>query len=510
MSTPSTPETASAGASSEVEHLDVIIIGAGLSGIDAAWHVQEKCGWASYAVFEARGSLGGTWDLFRYPGIRSDSDMYTLGYSFRPWRGDRAIADGGSILEYLADTATEFGIDAHIRFHHRITAAAWSSDEARWHVTAERTDTGEELAFTCGFLFACTGYYRYDRGYLPALPGMDDFAGTLVHPQFWPEHLDVDGKRVVVVGSGATAITLVPALASMGAQVTMLQRSPTWVVSLPAAGGLSARLRSLLPIRVSGPLVRWLNALKSQGSYFLSRRRPDIVRKALRKGLEHHLPDGYDIDTHFTPRYDPWDQRLCVVPDADLFTAIADGSATVVTDTIDTFTTTGIRCSSGEHLDADIIVTATGLDLLFLGGMDLTVDGEPVDPATRLAYKGMMLDGVPNLAMVIGYVNASWTLKADLTCEYACRLLNHLRSTGQRQCTPVSAGAEVSPVPLMSLQSGYIERAAQRMPRQGTTFPWRVDQSYLRDYRAMRRSPVDDGAMQFTNPALPRVDATRV
>jgi monooxygenase len=494
-----------------VEHLDVIIVGAGLSGIDAAWHVQERCGWATYAVFEARGSLGGTWDLFRYPGIRSDSDMYTLGFSFRPWQGDRAIADGSSILEYLADTVVEFGIDQHIRFRHRITAAAWSTDEARWHITAERTDTGEQLRFTCGFLFACTGYYRYDRGYLPDLPGMHDFGGTLVHPQFWPEDLNVDGQRVVVVGSGATAITLVPALASQGARVTMLQRSPSWVVSLPAAGGgLSARLRSLLPTAVSGPLVRWLNALKSQGSYFLSRRRPDVVRKALRKGLEHHLPDDYDIDTHFTPRYDPWDQRLCVVPDGDLFMAIADGSATVVTDTIDTFTATGIRCSSGEHLDADIVVTATGLDLLFLGGMDITVDGEPVDPATRLAYKGMMLDGVPNLAMVIGYVNASWTLKADLTCAYACRLLNHLHSTGLRQSTPVSDGAEVSPVPLMSLRSGYIERAADRMPRQGTSFPWRVDQSYLRDHRAMRRSRIDDGAMRFTNPASPRVDAERV
>jgi monooxygenase len=492
------------------EHLDVIVIGAGLSGIDAAWHLQDRCNWATYAVLEARDSLGGTWDLFRYPGIRSDSDMYTLGYSFRPWQGDKAIADGGSILDYLTDTAAEFGIDRHIRFNHRIVAAAWSTDECLWHVTAERTDTGEQVSLTCGFLFSCTGYYRYDRGYQPDLPGMDRFAGELVHPQFWPDDLEVSGRRVVVVGSGATAITLVPALADRGAEVTMLQRSPTWVVSLSASGGLSAALRRFLPAGISGPALRWLNALKSQGSYFLSRRRPDLVRKALRKGLEHHLPEGYDIDTHFTPRYDPWDQRLCVVPDGDLFKAIADGRATVVTDTIDTITETGVQCSSGQHLDADVIVTATGLDLLFLGGMELTVDGERVDATDRLAYKGMMLDGVPNLAMVVGYVNASWTLRADLTCEYACRVLHHMHTTGLRQCMPVSEDVEATAEPLFGLAAGYIQRAVNRMPRQGSRFPWRVDHSYVRDYRAMKRSSLNDGVMQFSHPASARAGAGQV
>lgn len=483
------------------EHLDVLVVGAGLSGIAAGHHLQATSPWASYAIFEARGAIGGTWDLFRYPGIRSDSDMFTLGYSFRPWDGERSIATGESILRYIEATAAAEGIDRKIRFHHRILRADWSTDDARWHVQAERTDTGEQLELTCGFLFSCSGYYRYDHGYLPEWEGMDAFQGTVVHPQHWPDDLDVAGKRVVVIGSGATAITLVPSLAEQGAQVTMLQRSPTYVMSLPSKDPSANLLRRLLPSRVSGPIIRWQHALVTQGMYRLSRRRPQLIKRILRKGLEQQLPAGFDIDTHFTPRYDPWDQRLCLAADGDLFRAIRKGTATVVTDTIDAFTPTGIRVASGEELEADIVVTATGLELLFLGGIELTVDGEKVVPSERFAYKGMMLEGVPNLAMAIGYTNASWTLKAELTCDYVARLLNATRERGMRQCTPVNVDGSLEPDELLPLSSGYIARASERMPKQGDRFPWQVHQSYLADYRAMKRRPLDDGTMRFSNPA---------
>jgi cation diffusion facilitator CzcD-associated flavoprotein CzcO len=490
-----------------VEHLDVLIVGAGLSGIGAAHHLQSRCGWASYAIFEARDAIGGTWDLFRYPGIRSDSDMFTLGYSFRPWQGDDAIADGASILRYIRETAAEAGIDRKIRFHHRIVTAEWSTDEARWHVVAERTDTGERVEVTCGFLFSCSGYYRYDHGYLPDFEGMDRFSGTLVHPQAWPEDLDVSGRRVVVIGSGATAITLVPSLAEQGAQVTMLQRSPTYVASLPRRDPLANLLRRLLPARWSGPIVRWAHALATQGSYQLSRRRPALMKRILRRGVQRQLPRGYDVDRHFTPRYDPWDQRLCVAPDGDLFAAIRSGRASVVTDRIATFTEGGLLLESGQQLDADVIVTATGLELLFLGGIELSVDGEKVDVAERLTYKGMMIEDVPNLAIAIGYTNASWTLKCDLTCRYVCRLLEHLRATGLRQCTPRATEGAASSEPLLGLSSGYITRAADRLPKQGTRFPWQVHQSYLADHRALMRSPVVDDAMEFSNPEPATVSA---
>ncbi|MFN8019022.1 MAG: NAD(P)/FAD-dependent oxidoreductase [Acidimicrobiales bacterium] len=483
-----------------MEHLDVLVVGAGLSGIAAAHHLQEKCPWATYAIFEARDAIGGTWDLFRYPGIRSDSDMFTLGYSFRPWDGAKSIAAGGDILQYIKDTAAAEGIDQRIRFHHRITAADWSTEDARWHVTAERTDTGEAVELTCAFLFSCSGYYRYDQGYLPEWDGMDRFGGTWVHPQAWPQDLELAGKRVVVIGSGATAITLVPSLAPMAAHVTMLQRSPTYVMALPTTDPLANLVRRILPDKVSGPLIRWQHALMSQGMYRLSRRRPDLIKKILRKGLERGLPAGFDIDKHFTPTYDPWDQRLCVVADGDMFKAIKHGTASVVTDTIDTFTETGIRLASGEELEADIVITATGLELLFLGGIDLTVDGEKVDPAGKLSYKGMMLQDVPNLALALGYTNASWTLKAELTCDYVCRLLNHLRTSGYRQCTPVDDVGMGSDEPVFGLSSGYVTRAADRLPKQGKAFPWQVHQSYLADYRIMKRSKVDDGVMRFTNP----------
>ena len=483
-----------------MQHVDVLIVGAGLSGIGAAHYVQTECPWASYAIFEARDSIGGTWDLFRYPGIRSDSDMFTLGYSFRPWDGEKSIADGPSILQYIKDTAAEAGIDDHIRFHHRIVKADWSTDDARWHVVAERTDTGETVELTCGFLFSCSGYYRYDRGHLPDFDGMDRFGGTIVHPQFWPDDLDYAGKRVVVIGSGATAVTLIPSMARDAAHVTMLQRSPSYITTLPAKNPLARLLRKLLPEPRAGRTIRWINALMTQGSYQFSRRRPKLMKKLLLGGVKLQLPRGFDVDKHFTPRYDPWDQRLCVVPDGDLFKAIKKRKASVVTDHITTFTETGLLVDSGEELEADVVITATGLELLFIGGIELTVDGEPVDLPSKLTYKGMMLEGVPNLALAIGYTNASWTLKCDLTCDYVTRLLNRMHETGMRQCTPVNTDASVTAEPLLGLTSGYVQRSAHKFPKQGSKFPWQVHQSYLRDYRALKLSDIDDGAMVFSNP----------
>jgi monooxygenase len=483
-----------------VEHLDVLIVGAGLSGIGAGHHLQTKCPWARYAIFEARDAIGGTWDLFRYPGIRSDSDMFTLGYSLRPWDRPESIADGPSILQYIRDTARETGVDDHIRFRHRIVQADWSTADARWSVTAERTDTGETVQVTAGFVFSCSGYYRYDQGYTPEFPGRDDFGGTIVHPQAWPADLDYAGKRVVVIGSGATAITLIPAIAETAGHVTMLQRSPSYVASLPGTNPFTGVLHKALPRRWADTAVRWVNALATQAFFQLSQRRPALVKKVLRRGVERQLPAGYDVDTHFTPRYDPWDQRLCVAPDGDLFRAIREGRASVVTDTIDTFTETGIRLTSGGELEADIIVTATGLDLLFLGGVALTVDGEDPGVTDRLTYKGMMVEGVPNLAIAIGYTNASWTLKCDLTCDYVCRMLNHMRRTGLRQATPVNTDVGVTGRALLGLSSGYVQRAVDRFPKQGTAFPWQVHQSYLKDFRALRLRGLEDEAMVFSNP----------
>jgi len=484
-----------------MEHLDVLVVGAGLSGIAAGHYLQTGCPWARYAILEARDAIGGTWDLFRYPGVRSDSDMFTLGYSFRPWQAESSIAEGPAILRYIRETAASESIDRQIRFRQRVVRADWSSDEARWHVTVERTDTGERLALTAGFLFSCSGYYRYDRGYLPAFAGMERFGGRIVHPQAWPDDLDVDGKRVVVIGSGATAVTLLPSLAASAAHVVMLQRSPSYIASIPARAPILGLLRKLMSRERAGAVMRWMLAVGSQLFFQLSQRRPALVKQMLRRGLERRLPAGYDIDTHFTPRYDPWDQRLCAAPDGDFFAAIREGKASVVTDRIARFTENGLRLESGAELAADVIVTATGLEMLFLGGIELTVDGRTIDAPKRLVYKGMMLEGVPNLALAIGYTNASWTLKCELSCEYVCRLLRHLRRTGLRQCMPVNRDPEVSPQPLLGLSAGYIQRAADRFPKQGSRFPWRVYQSYLRDYFALKRSRVDDRVMVFSNPA---------
>jgi monooxygenase len=483
------------------EHLDVLIVGAGLSGIGAAWHLQDRCPGKRYAILEAREDLGGTWDLFRYPGIRSDSDMHTLGYRFRPWTAEKSITDGESILEYVRQTASEHGIDERIRYGHRVVAAEWSSEDSRWTVAAERADTGETVRLTCDFLWACSGYYRYDEGYTPEFEGVDRFPGPVVHPQRWPEDLEYEGKRVVVIGSGATAVTLVPAMAEKAEHVTMLQRSPTYIASLPARDPIANRLRRFLPGRIVYSIVRWKNVLLQTAFYQLSRRRPEVVKRFIRKGVERSLPAGYDIDKHFKPLYNPWDQRLCLVPDGDLFRAISKGQASVVTDRIATFTERGIELESGEELEADVIVTATGLNLLFLGGMGVTVDGEELDVAHRMTYKGMMLSGVPNAAFTVGYTNASWTLKADLTSEYVCRLLNHMDVHGYRRCVPEVRDPSVTEQPLLDFTSGYVLRSLDSFPKQGSKEPWRLRQNYVFDIRTIRRGPIDDGQMQFSSGA---------
>jgi cation diffusion facilitator CzcD-associated flavoprotein CzcO len=482
------------------EHFDVVIVGAGLSGIGAGHHLQDNCPQKTYVILEGRETIGGTWDLFRYPGIRSDSDMYTLGYRFRPWREAKAIADGASILKYVCDTAVEGGIDRHIRYRHMVRHASWDSSTATWTVQAERGPEAEPVSFTCNFLFMCSGYYDYAGGYEPEFPGAASFQGQIVHPQKWPADLDYAGKRVVVIGSGATAVTLVPEMAKQAAHVTMLQRSPTYVVSRPAEDQFANKLRRNLPAKLAYAITRWRNVLFTMYFYRLARSKPAQVKDALLKMVRTELGPDYDIATHFTPRYNPWDQRLCLVPDSDLFAAIKSGSASVATDQIETFTETGIKLRSGTELPADVIVTATGLKLIFLGGLTVDVDGKPVSFPDAMTYKGMMYSDVPNLASSFGYTNASWTLKCDLTCEYVCRLLNHMDRTGTRQCTPRLHG-EVQPEPWLDFTSGYVQRALHLMPRQGRTVPWKMHQNYARDLMALRFGKVDDGVMEFRKPA---------
>jgi monooxygenase len=478
------------------EHVDVLIVGAGLSGIGVACHLEDNCPGKSYAILEARDAIGGTWDLFRYPGIRSDSDMFTLCYSFRPWKEAQAIADGPAIRSYVRATADEYGAEDHIRFHHRVVRADWSSAEARWTVEAECTNTGETVRFTCSFLFGCTGYYRYDEGYLPRFEGRERFPGPIIHPQHWPEELDYAGKRVVVIGSGATAVTLVPAMAEEAAHVTMLQRSPSYIVTLPAEDPIAKRLLRVLPAKAAYSLVRWKNVSLMLLSFKLSRWKPDFMRKLIRRGVMRRLPEGYDVDVHFNPRYNPWQQRMCMVPDNDLFDAIAAGSASVVTDGVKTFTETGVKLSSGEELEADVIVTATGLNLLLFGGIDVSLDGDPVDFSKTVAYKGMMICGIPNMAVTLGYTNASWTLKCDLVSHYVTRLLNYMDAHGYTVCTPTAPDPSVRTDPFIDFNSGYVLRSIETLPRQGATSPWCLHQNYFRDVRLLKRGPVDD-AMEF-------------
>ncbi|MGI8458814.1 MAG: flavin-containing monooxygenase [Propionibacteriaceae bacterium] len=487
----------------EVEHVDVLIVGAGLSGIGAACHLRRECPTKSLAILEARDAIGGTWDLFRYPGIRSDSDMFTLGYAFRPWTSPKAIADGPSILAYVRDTAQAYGVDRLVRYGVRVVRAAWCSETARWTVTARRTDPGSaettETTMTCGFLSVCSGYYRYDEGFTPTFPGREEFTGQIVHPQHWPKDLDYADQRVVVIGSGATTVTLVPKLAERAAHVTMLQRSPTYIAAVSSRDHTADRLRGRVPTGVAYRLVRWKNVLTSIAIFQLSRRRPETMKALLRKGVVAKLPVDFDVDTHLAPTYNPWDQRLCAAPDGDIFRAISAGRADIVTDRIERFTPTGIRLGSGAELPADVVVTATGLNLMVIGGMALVVDGRPVEPADTLAYKGMMLSGVPNFSLTLGYTNASWTLKADLVARYVCRLLTHLDRRGYASVTPVvPTGLHRRGLqPLIDLQAGYVLRSVDALPKQGPRAPWRLHQNYVRDVLLMRFGPLADG-VRFT------------
>jgi len=499
----STTEVSPATVEAPAEHLDVLIVGAGISGIGAACHLRSRCPGKTFAILESRGAIGGTWDLFRYPGIRSDSDMFTLGYSFRPWEDPRAIADGPSIRTYVRDTAREHGVDRAIRFHHRVVRAEWSTPEARWSVEVERTDTGETVLLSCGFLQICTGYYRYDEGYTPTFAGAERFGGPIIHPQHWPEDLDYTDKRVVVIGSGATAVTLLPAMAERAAHVTMLQRSPTYIVALPSRDPLAERLRRLPP-RVVYSILRWKNVLLMLGSFRVARRWPEFAKRVVRRGIAKHLPPDYELDADFKPHYEPWDQRVCLVPDGDLFAAMNAGQASIVTDQIETFTETGIRLASGDELEADIIVTATGLNVQAIGGARIAVDGREVELSETVAYKGMMLSGVPNLALTLGYTNASWTLRCDLVSEYVCRLLNHMDERGYVQCTPREPPSSVAIKPFLDLKSGYVQRSLDALPKQGTRSPWRLHQNYPLDRLLMKTSRLEDEGVEFSRagPAM--------
>ncbi|MDC7810752.1 NAD(P)/FAD-dependent oxidoreductase [Sphingomonas koreensis] len=480
------------------EHFDVVVVGAGISGIGAGYFLQRDCPDRSYVILEGRERIGGTWDLFRYPGIRSDSDMYTLGYSFRPWTQAKAIADGPSILRYLDETARDHGIDRHIRHQHRVTGASWSTEDARWTVSVERGPDKEPVAFTCNFLFMCSGYYNYAAGYLPEFAGRDRFKGDIVHPQHWPQDLDYAGKRVVVIGSGATAVTLVPEMAKTAAHVTMLQRSPTYIVARPSEDGIANWLRAKLPGKLAYRLTRLKNISLGQFFYRLARRKPEKTKERLIQMVRDELGEDYDVATHFTPRYNPWDQRICLVPDADLFASIREGRASVVTDQIETFEEEGIRLKSGDLLPAEVIVTATGLDMQLMSGIPFTVDGVRVDPAKSLGYKAMMYSDIPNLASSFGYTNASWTLKSDLTAAYVARLLNTMKKRGMRQATPRIAG-DVEPEPFLDFTSGYVQRGMDKFPKQGNRKPWRVHQNYALDLVALRWGGIDEG-MEFSNP----------
>jgi cation diffusion facilitator CzcD-associated flavoprotein CzcO len=481
-----------------VESVDVLIVGAGISGIGCAYYLQRDHPEKSYAILEARAASGGTWDLFRYPGIRSDSDLQTFGFAFKPWTGKHAMAEGPEILSYIREAASENGIDKKIRTHHRALSAAWSSDHNRWLVTVERADSGERFQISARWLFAGTGYYRYDLGYTPELPGIASFTGQLIHPQQWPEDLDYAGKRVVVIGSGATAVTLIPAIAPAAGHVTMLQRSPSYIMAVPSHDAIANLMLKLFGPERGYDLARRKNIFQQTTVYKLCQRYPTRARALIRWLTARQLPVGYAVDEHFRPKYDPWDQRLCVVPDGDLFKTISAGRAEVVTDTIETFTHSGIRLSSGRELEADIVVTATGLNLLAFGGMELTVDGEPVSLKSRLAFRGLMLSGVPNFAYLVGYTNASWTLKVGLVCEHFCRMLSHMDEHGYERCVPELPYPNMTTAPLLDFSAGYVQRALDDFPKQGAYEPWRLAMSFRDDRRNLAEGPIEDRSLRFS------------
>ena len=477
------------------KHYDIIVVGAGLSGIGAAWHLQKHCPDKSFTILEGRDTIGGTWDLFRYPGIRSDSDMFTLGYGFRPWRQAKTIADGPSIKDYVIETARDCGVDKKIQFNHWITRLDWSSDDAKWTVTA--THEGREVTFTCNFLFMCSGYYRYAEGYTPDFADADKFRGRIVHPQHWPEDLDYAGKEVVVIGSGATAVTLIPSMADETAHITMLQRSPTYMISMPSVSPLAKFLSRLLPKSLVYRIMRWQRIVMQQFLFKRARAKPEKVKEFLLDQTREALGPDYDVETHFTPNYNPWEQRLCLVPDDDLFQTIKSGKASVVTDHIEAFTENGVRLRSGRELEADIIITATGLILEALGGADVTVDGQQIKPSDTYTYNGFMYSDIPNLASVFGYTNASWTLRADLVSEHVCRLINHMDETGQNIVTPKIKNPATAPEPFMDLAAGYVKRAAAIMPKQAEA-PWRHPHDYAKDVMSLRYGKIDHDALVFS------------
>jgi len=481
----------------DLEHFDVVIVGAGLSGVDAAYRLKTRRSGKRFCILEARDAIGGTWDLFRFPGIRSDSAMHTLGFPFRPWQDEKVIADGASIRSYIQETAEYYGIDREIRFGSRVVRASWSSAEALWTLDIRSGESSGISQISCVFLYLCSGYYEYARGYMPDFPGVKSFSGRLVHPQFWPQDLDYDGRRVVVIGSGATAVTLVPAMAKTAAHVTMLQRSPSYVVSRPASDSGMGWFRRNAPEWLAKGFLRWMDVIVGSLTYSLARRLPKQAKHAIVSGVRKALGPDYDVETHFSPSYDPWDQRVCLAPDGDLFSAIRAGQVSMVTDTIETFTGTGIRLISGREILADIVVVATGLNMKLAGGMDILVDGVRAELAEKTVYKGMMLSDVPNLALAFGYINASWTLKCDLTARAVCRLLTHMERCGYASCTPRLRDSSVTKKPLLNFTSGYVRRAQAVLPHQGSKGPWRVRQNYLLDLISHRIGPIEDGALEF-------------
>lgn len=486
-------------------HFDVLIIGAGISGISAAYYLQEQCSTKSYAILEGRHTLGGTWDLFKYPGIRSDSDMYTLGFAFKPWVSRKAIADAPSIMSYLNETVDEFDIRKNIRYHQKVINASWSSETALWTLEVQQQD-GSTKEYTCNFLSMCSGYYNYDKGYTPDFKGVDDFEGKILHPQKWPEDLNYDDQKVVVIGSGATAVTLVPEMAKKAGHVTMLQRSPTYVVSAPAEDKLANFLNRVLPHKIAYSLNRWRKILMQRFSFSIIKKYPNFMKNLFIKGVKKELGDDYDVATHFTPSYNPWDQRVCLVPDSDLFESIKANKSSVVTDHIEKFTPKGILLKSGKELEADIIVTATGLNLKLLGGINFNVDGKTIDLSKTISYKAMMFSDMPNLSLAFGYTNASWTLKCDLSNQYVCRLINYMDENGYRQCTPRQNDPNLELEDWLDFSSGYIRRVIHTLPKQGSKKPWRLDQNYLVDRKMIGKSKIDDGVMEFTAPKQQKVD----